>query len=120
MLFNLLWCAIHHYYNPNPNPNPLVFDVLTRACPLIFCGVLFAIIMCMLVCETNAERTYPTGYPTLFLFLHLRASSGHICLNILREDWRPVLNLQSIIVGLMFLFLQVVKYLSFFFPFLFF
>eukprot|EP00729_Bicosta_minor_P008501 gene8501-30817_t len=31
---------------------------------------------------------------------------GHICLNILREDWRPVLNLQSIIVGLMFLFLE--------------
>lgn len=31
---------------------------------------------------------------------------GHICLNILREDWRPVLNLQSIITGLMFLFLE--------------
>ena len=30
---------------------------------------------------------------------------GHICLNILREDWRPVLNLQSIITGLIFLFL---------------
>lgn len=31
---------------------------------------------------------------------------GNICLNILREDWRPVLNLQSIIFGLVFLFLE--------------
>lgn len=25
---------------------------------------------------------------------------GNVCLNILREDWKPVLNLQAIIVGL--------------------
>lgn len=31
---------------------------------------------------------------------------GKICLNILREDWRPVLDLQSIIIGLLFLFLE--------------
>ncbi|CCU81559.1 unnamed protein product [Blumeria hordei] len=31
---------------------------------------------------------------------------GNICLNILREDWKPVLNLQSILVGLQFLFLE--------------
>ncbi|POS85296.1 nedd8-conjugating enzyme ubc12, partial [Erysiphe pulchra] len=31
---------------------------------------------------------------------------GNICLNILREDWKPVLNLQSIVVGLQFLFLE--------------
>ena len=28
-----------------------------------------------------------------------------MCLNILREDWKPVLNLQSVILGLVFLFL---------------
>ena len=27
-------------------------------------------------------------------------------MNILREDWKPVLNLQSIVVGLQFLFLE--------------
>ncbi|CCH61214.1 hypothetical protein TBLA_0E01570 [Henningerozyma blattae CBS 6284] len=32
--------------------------------------------------------------------------NGKICLNILREDWSPVLDLQSIIIGLMFLFLE--------------
>lgn len=29
-----------------------------------------------------------------------------MCLNILREDWNPILNLNSVIVGLQFLFLD--------------
>ncbi|CAI5758508.1 unnamed protein product [Candida verbasci] len=31
---------------------------------------------------------------------------GNICLNILREDWSPVLSLNSIFIGLNFLFLE--------------
>eukprot|EP00052_Salpingoeca_macrocollata_P023433 m.205853 g.205853 ORF g.205853 m.205853 type:complete len:177 (-) comp22027_c0_seq1:236-766(-) len=31
---------------------------------------------------------------------------GNVCLNILREDWKPVLNLQSVIYGLVFIFLE--------------
>ncbi|ORY30375.1 ubiquitin-conjugating enzyme/RWD-like protein [Naematelia encephala] len=31
---------------------------------------------------------------------------GNVCLNILREDWKPVLNLSSVMVGLQFLFLE--------------
>ena len=31
---------------------------------------------------------------------------GNVCLNILREDWKPVLNLNSILVGLQYLFLE--------------
>ena len=31
---------------------------------------------------------------------------GKVCLNILREDWSPALDLQSVIVGLLFLFLE--------------
>ncbi|KAF2403865.1 hypothetical protein EJ06DRAFT_536184 [Trichodelitschia bisporula] len=31
---------------------------------------------------------------------------GNVCLNILREDWKPVLNLHAVIVGLQFLFLE--------------
>lgn len=31
---------------------------------------------------------------------------GNVCLNILREDWNPVLNLNSIVVGLQYLFLE--------------
>ena len=31
---------------------------------------------------------------------------GNVCLNILREDWSPALDLQSIVIGLLFLFLE--------------
>ncbi len=31
---------------------------------------------------------------------------GHVCLNILREDWKPVLTLNAIFTGLHFLFLE--------------
>jgi len=31
---------------------------------------------------------------------------GNICLNILREDWKPVLNLQAVVYGLIFLMLS--------------
>ncbi|EPY51346.1 NEDD8-conjugating enzyme Ubc12 [Schizosaccharomyces cryophilus OY26] len=32
-------------------------------------------------------------------------TQGNVCLNILRQEWNPVLNLNSILVGLQFLFL---------------
>ncbi|OMJ09608.1 NEDD8-conjugating enzyme ubc12 [Smittium culicis] len=31
---------------------------------------------------------------------------GKVCLNILREDWKPVLTLNSVLIGLQFLFLE--------------
>ena len=31
---------------------------------------------------------------------------GNVCLNILREDWKPVLSINSIIYGLQFLFMD--------------
>merc|ERR1719284_2103959 len=31
---------------------------------------------------------------------------GHVCLNILREDWKPVLTINSILMGLQFLMLE--------------
>eukprot|EP01066_Platyproteum_vivax_P002375 Platyproteum_vivax@DN1289_c0_g1_i1.p1 len=32
--------------------------------------------------------------------------SGNVCLNILREDWRPVLSISSVVYGLIYLFLE--------------
>jgi len=34
---------------------------------------------------------------------------GNVCLNILREDWNPVLNINSIVYGLQFLFLVCIS-----------
>lgn len=31
---------------------------------------------------------------------------GNVCLNILREDWKPILNLHAVVVGLQYLFLE--------------
>ncbi|KAI0095033.1 E2 ubiquitin-conjugating enzyme [Irpex rosettiformis] len=31
---------------------------------------------------------------------------GNVCLNILREDWKPVLNLNAVMTGLQYLFLE--------------
>ena len=33
---------------------------------------------------------------------------GNVCLNILREDWKPVLSISSVIYGLQFLFMVCV------------
>ena len=34
---------------------------------------------------------------------------GNICLNILREDWKPVLSINSVLFGLSFLFMVEMK-----------
>ena len=31
---------------------------------------------------------------------------GNVCLNILRDDWRPVLGVNAVILGLVFLFIE--------------
>lgn len=45
------------------------------------------------VCET------PVYHPNIDL-------NGAVCLNILKDDWRPILNTQNIVHGLIFLFLE--------------
>lgn len=37
---------------------------------------------------------------------------GNVCLNILREDWNPVLTINSIIYGLQYLFLVYINYIN--------
>ncbi|KAG8895952.1 NEDD8-conjugating protein ubc12 [Tulasnella sp. 417] len=50
--------------------------------------------------EPPKVKCIPTVYhPNLDL-------DGNVCLNILREDWKPVLNLTSVMVGLQYLFLE--------------
>lgn len=40
---------------------------------------------------------------------------GNVCLNILREDWKPVLTVNSIVYGLQYLFLVCLQNKLFFF-----
>ena len=52
------------------------------------------------VCQTIFEIcSYQIYHPNVDL-------EGNVCLNILREDWKPVLNLNSVMVGLQYLFLE--------------
>ena len=33
-------------------------------------------------------------------------TQGNVCLNILRDDWKPVLGINAVILGLIFLFIE--------------
>jgi len=56
----------------------------------------------------------PTNYPHEPPKVHCETkvyhpnidTSGNICLNILREDWKPVLTIQAVVHGLLFLLLD--------------
>lgn len=42
----------------------------------------------------------------VFFIVLYPVSDGNVCLNILREDWKPVLTINSIVYGLQYLFLE--------------
>jgi len=58
----------------------------------------------------NIPTTYPYDPPKVHcdtLVYHPNIDlEGHVCLNILRQDWMPVLNIGTVIFGLMTLFLE--------------
>jgi len=62
------------------------------------------------VFSINIPNTYPYDPPKVHcdtLVYHPNIDlEGHVCLNILRQDWMPVLSLGSVIFGLMTLFLE--------------
>jgi hypothetical protein len=60
--------------------------------------------------EFNVPKDYPHTAPKVqcktTVFHPNLDMEGHVCLNILREDWKPVLTIQSIVMGLQFLMLE--------------
>jgi hypothetical protein len=57
--------------------------------------------------QIRSRDSRPTGMsPSLQIYHPNVDLEGNVCLNILREDWKPVLNLNSVMVGLQYLFLE--------------
>ena len=62
------------------------------------------------VFDVKVPKTYPHDPPKVLcettVFHPNIDMDGHVCLNILREDWKPVLTIQSVLMGLQFLMLE--------------
>lgn len=60
--------------------------------------------------DLKIPNTYPHEPPKLkcetAIYHPNIDQDGNVCLNILREDWKPVLTISSIIYGLLFLFYE--------------
>lgn len=60
--------------------------------------------------ELNVSENYPLEPPKVKCLTELFHPNidldGNVCLNILRDDWRPVLSIRSILYGLQFLLLE--------------
>jgi ubiquitin-conjugating enzyme E2 M len=55
----------------------------------------------------NRQRFYaPTKYRIFIMQIYHPNIDldGNVCLNILREDWKPVLSIHSILIGVLYLF----------------
>lgn len=57
------------------------------------------LVVVIAVVPVSNSLSYQIYHPNIDL-------EGNICLNILREDWKPVLSLQAVLVGLQYLFLE--------------
>ena len=62
------------------------------------------------VFDVKVPKSYPHDPPKVLcetqVFHPNIDMEGHVCLNILREDWKPVLTMNSIVMGLQFLMLE--------------
>ena len=60
--------------------------------------------------DAKVPKSYPHDPPKILcetqVFHPNIDMEGHVCLNILREDWKPVLTINSVIMGLQFLMLE--------------
>lgn len=62
------------------------------------------------VFTVNIPHTYPHEAPKCLCQTQIYHPnidlSGNVCLNILRADWKPVLGVNAVILGLIFLFIE--------------
>jgi len=83
--------------------NLMTFNVICRPSEGLYTGAEFKFVV-------NVPQSYPYDAPKVTcetLIYHPNIDwEGHVCLNILRADWKPVLNLGSVLFGLLTLFLE--------------
>ena len=62
------------------------------------------------VFKIEVPKSYPHDAPKVLcettVFHPNIDMEGHVCLNILREDWKPVLDINAVIYGLIYLFYE--------------
>jgi len=60
--------------------------------------------------DFKVPSTYPHDAPKVLCLTPVYHPNidmeGHVCLNILREDWKPVLTISSVFLGLEYLFIE--------------
>jgi len=85
---------------PNGVDDLMNFKITIAPSDGIYCGGRF-------VFEFKVPSSYPHDAPKVHCETPVYHPNidmeGHVCLNILREDWKPVLTIQSIVMGLQFL-----------------
>ena len=83
--------------------NLLQFEVVVCPDEGFYRGGLFAF-------SFNVRKSYPHEPPKVKCHTKVYHPNidleGNVCLNILREDWKPVLSISAVIYGLLFLFLE--------------
>ncbi|TIB58503.1 hypothetical protein E3P78_03893 [Wallemia ichthyophaga] len=87
-----------------PNPSDLLnFELIIQPDEGMYKGGSFKFTF-------NISNNYPHEAPKVKLTQKIYHPNldhqGNVCLNILREDWKPVLNLNALVVGLQYLFLE--------------
>lgn len=84
----------------NGKEDLLNFKVVIKPCDGIYSDGTF-------VFDFKVAKSYPHDAPKVLcettVFHPNIDMEGHVCLNILREDWKPVLTIGNIIMGLQFL-----------------
>lgn len=87
---------------PDPS-NIMQFEVLIRPDEGMYRGGTFRF-------RVNVNENYPHDPPKVKCVQKVYHPNldldGNVCLNILREEWNPILNLNSVMAGLLFLFLD--------------
>eukprot|EP00002_Diphylleia_rotans_P007755 TRINITY_DN17421_c0_g1_i1.p1 TRINITY_DN17421_c0_g1~~TRINITY_DN17421_c0_g1_i1.p1 ORF type:complete len:177 (-),score=41.41 TRINITY_DN17421_c0_g1_i1:256-786(-) len=85
-----------------PNPSDILnFNVSIRPPDGLYAGATFSF-----TCSVPLDYPYnpPKVQCTNTIYHPNIDLQGKVCLNILREEWKPVLNLNAVLIGLLFLF----------------